>query len=180
MQLLCYDYTADLLKKELPTRNFLSFFLVGGMDMITPTMEEVLYRIHFLIEGKGYARVTEIAETLHVMPSNITKMIQKLHQHGLVRYEKYRGVVLTEAGKRIVQHIKEKHVVLERFFDLIGMEEKQTQEETCTLGNHMSNLTVTRISLLLQFFDCHPTIIQQFMDFSNKQKDFLNALEERN
>jgi len=41
-------------------------------------MEDYLERIYKLMEEKGYARVSDIAEGLSVHPSSVTKMIQKL------------------------------------------------------------------------------------------------------
>ena len=48
--------------------------------MPTPSMEDYLERIYQLIEDKGYARVSDIAEHLDVHPSSVTKMVQKLDE----------------------------------------------------------------------------------------------------
>jgi Mn-dependent DtxR family transcriptional regulator len=61
----------------------------------TPSMEDYLERIYKLIDEKGYARVSDIAEGLEVHPSSVTKMIQKLDKDQYLIYEKYRGLVLT-------------------------------------------------------------------------------------
>ena len=42
--------------------------------MPTPTMEDYLERILGLIEEKGYARVSDIAEALDVHPSTVTQI----------------------------------------------------------------------------------------------------------
>lgn len=57
-------------------------------------------RIYKLIDEKGYARVSDIAEGLEVHPSSVTKMIQKLDKDEYLIYEKYRGLVLTSKGKK--------------------------------------------------------------------------------
>lgn len=67
--------------------------------MPTPSMEDYLERIYKLIDEKGYARVSDIAEGLEVHPSSVTKMIQKLDKDEYLIYEKYRGLVLTSKGK---------------------------------------------------------------------------------
>lgn len=68
--------------------------------MPTPSMEDYLERIYKLIDEKGYARVSDIAEGLEVHPSSVTKMIQKLDKDEYLIYEKYRGLVLTSKGKK--------------------------------------------------------------------------------
>ena len=69
--------------------------------MATPSMEDYIEQIYLLIEEKGYARVSDIAENLNVHPSSVTKMVQKLDQEEYLIYEKYRGLILTEKGKKI-------------------------------------------------------------------------------
>lgn len=69
--------------------------------MPTPSMEDYLERIYMLIEEKGYARVSDIAEALEVHPSSVTKMVQKLDKSDYLVYERYRGLVLTAKGNKI-------------------------------------------------------------------------------
>lgn len=71
--------------------------------MPTPSMEDYIERIYILIETKGYARVSDIAEELDVHPSSVTKMIQKLDKSEFVNYERYRGFMLTEKGKKLAR-----------------------------------------------------------------------------
>ncbi|EUJ27076.1 manganese transport transcriptional regulator [Listeria grayi FSL F6-1183] len=59
--------------------------------MPTPSMEDYIEKIYSLIEKKGYARVSDIADELFVHPSSVTKMVQKLDKDEYLVYEKYRG-----------------------------------------------------------------------------------------
>src|SRR5699024_1757151 len=47
----------------------------------TPSMEDYIELIYNLIQTKGYARVTDLAETLEVHPSSVTKMIHQELKH---------------------------------------------------------------------------------------------------
>lgn len=69
--------------------------------MATPSMEDYIEQIYILIEQKGYARVSDIAESLSVHPSSVTKMVQKLDKDEYLVYEKYRGFTLTPKGKKL-------------------------------------------------------------------------------
>ena len=66
-----------------------------------PSMEDYIEQIYLLIDEKGYARVSDIAEALSVHPSSVTKMVQKLDKDEYLIYEKYRGLVLTSKGKKL-------------------------------------------------------------------------------
>src|SRR5258705_12962091 len=84
--------------------------------------EDYLERIHELIEEKGYARVVDIASSLQVKQASVTSMVQKLGELGYLNYEKYRGLVLTEKGKKIACKIQKRHETLSGFFSLLGVD----------------------------------------------------------
>lgn len=49
-------------------------------------MEEYLEKIYLAIEQKGYVRTKEIASSLNVLSSSVTKMMRKLDEVGLGIY----------------------------------------------------------------------------------------------
>ena len=71
------------------------------MPKTSESAEDYLERIYELIEDKGYARMVDIARTLRIRQASVTQMVQKLGETGFVRYEKYRGLVLTTKGKGV-------------------------------------------------------------------------------
>jgi Mn-dependent DtxR family transcriptional regulator len=60
--------------------------------------EDHLERIQELVEQKGYARVTDIAEALELNRSTVSNMVRRLAKRGYVNYERYRGFTLTREG----------------------------------------------------------------------------------
>src|SRR5690606_28130976 len=97
--------------------------------MPSSTAEDYLERIYALIEEKGYARVSDIAEALQVTPSTVTRMVQKLDELNLLEYERYRGLSLTREGERVGRLIHERHKALERFLNLLGVHDQPTVEK---------------------------------------------------
>src|SRR5919197_1453240 len=80
-----------------------------GSSSPSQSAEDYLERIYELIEEKGYARVVDIASSLQVKQASVTSMVQKLGELGYLNYEKYRGLVLTEKGKRVACNIQRRH-----------------------------------------------------------------------
>lgn len=120
--------------------------------MPTPSMEDYLEKIYLLIEDKGYARVSDVAEALKVHPSSVTKMVQKLDQTEYVIYEKYRGFILTPKGKKIGKRLVLRHELLEQFLRIIGVSDDKIYQDVEGIEHHLSWDSIDRIGDLVQFF----------------------------
>ncbi|WP_028783187.1 transcriptional regulator MntR [Thalassobacillus devorans] len=121
--------------------------------MPTPSMEDYIEQIYMLIEEKGYARVSDIAEALSVHPSSVTKMVQKLDRDQYLNYEKYRGLVLTAKGKKIGKRLVYRHELLEQFLEIIGVDNENIYEDVEGIEHHLSWNSIDRIGDLVQFFE---------------------------
>ncbi|AMA72496.1 MULTISPECIES: transcriptional regulator MntR [Aneurinibacillus] len=139
--------------------------------MATPSMEDYLERIYTLIEEKGYARVSDIAEALNVHPSSVTKMVQKLDKSQYLIYEKYRGLVLTSKGKKMGKRLVDRHTLLEDFLRLIGVSEDVIFEDVEGIEHHLSWDSITCIECLVQYFQKNPERIEDLRKFREAQND---------
>ncbi len=129
--------------------------------MATPSMEDYLERIYKLIDEKGYARVSDIAEGLEVHPSSVTKMIQKLDKDNYLVYEKYRGLVLTSQGKKMGKRLVDRHHLLEDFMNIIGVQEDNIYKDVEGIEHHLSWDSITCIETLVEFFRRNPERIEE-------------------
>ncbi|MCM3389714.1 transcriptional regulator MntR [Ureibacillus chungkukjangi] len=121
--------------------------------MPTPSMEDHIEQIYLLIENKGYARVSDIAEALSVLPSSVTKMVQKLDKDGYLIYEKYRGLTLTSKGEKLGKRLVKRHELLEQFLRLIGVDEERIYEDVEGIEHHLSWNSIDRIADLVQLLE---------------------------
>jgi len=124
--------------------------------MATPSMEDYLERIYKLIDEKGYARVSDIAEGLEVHPSSVTKMIQKLDKDNYLIYEKYRGLVLTSKGKKMGKRLVDRHQLLEEFLTIIGVHNDNIYKDVEGIEHHLSWDSITCIETLVEYFRRDP------------------------
>ncbi|WP_413379777.1 transcriptional regulator MntR [Alkalihalobacillus sp. 1P02AB] len=139
--------------------------------MPTPSMEDYLERIYLLIEEKGYARVSDIAEALEVHPSSVTKMVQKLDKSDYLVYERYRGLILTAKGKKIGKRLVYRHELLEDFLKLIGVNEKVIYQDVEGIEHHLSWDAIDRIGDLVQFFQEDKERLVQLQEIQKKNED---------
>lgn len=122
------------------------------MPAPTPSMEDYIELIYNLIESKGYARVTDLAETLEVHPSSVTKMIQKLDKDKYVHYEKYRGFILTDKGNKVGERLVFRHELLEEFLEIIGVQKDKIYDDVEGIEHHLSWDSIDRIADVVNYF----------------------------
>ncbi|MBY6035533.1 transcriptional regulator MntR [Fictibacillus nanhaiensis] len=134
-------------------------------------MEDYIERIYALIEEKGYARVSDLAENLEVHPSSVTKMIQKLDKGKYVVYEKYRGFVLTSNGKKLGKRLVYRHELLEEFLKVIGVDEENIFQDVEGIEHHLSWNAIDRIGDLVQFFEEDKNRLKDLREVQAKNED---------
>ncbi|MBU9672319.1 transcriptional regulator MntR [Planococcus sp. CP5-4] len=139
--------------------------------MPTPSMEDHIEIIYSLIEQKGYARVSDIAEALSVLPSSVTKMVQKLDKDGYLIYERYRGLMLTPKGQKLGKRLLQRHDLLEQFLRLIGVDEDKIYEDVEGIEHHLSWNSIDRIADLVQLLEEDKGVAEKLKKLSNDQKN---------
>lgn len=137
----------------------------------TPSMEDYIERIYLLIEDKGYARVSDIAEALDVHPSSVTKMVQKLDKDKYLVYEKYRGFMLTAKGKKLGKRLVFRHELLEDFLKVIGVDNENIYNDVEGIEHHLSWNAIDRIGDLVQFFEEDKSRINHLNEIKKQNED---------
>ena len=104
-------------------------------------VEEYIEAIYDIAGKNGLAKTTEVAKRLHNAPASVTEVFQSLAESGLVRYEPYKGVALTEAGEKVALKIeKRKHRLLEVFLsEILGIDPEKVHEEACRMEHSVSD-----------------------------------------
>ena len=131
--------------------------------------EDYLERIHELIEEKGYARVVDIASSLKVRQASVTSMVQKLAEAGYLKYEKYRGLILTTKGRDVAKKIQNRHATLSRFFSLFNLDAETQRLDIEGIEHHLSPATLETLAALAEFFEENPKTLRAFQDSRKKR-----------
>jgi Mn-dependent DtxR family transcriptional regulator len=125
----------------------------------TAAVEDYLERISELIQRKGYARVVDIAAELKISQASVTTMVQRLDGEGLVKYEKYRGMVLTSAGEEVAARIAHRHELLTNFLTLLGLEKEVVDHDVEGMEHHVSPETFESLEKLNRYLETHPDVV---------------------
>jgi len=132
--------------------------IFSSLPRTTAAVEDYLERIRELIQKKGYARVVDIAAELKISQASVTTMVQRLDGEGLVKYEKYRGMVLTGAGEEVARRIAHRHELLTSFLRQLGLNEAVIAHDVEGMEHHVSPETFRAIEALSRYLETHPEI----------------------
>ncbi|HKR57414.1 MAG TPA: iron dependent repressor, metal binding and dimerization domain protein [Candidatus Nitrosopolaris sp.] len=119
-------------------------------DQHTDRMEDYLEVIYELMKHKGYATAVDISESLNVSSPSVTKMLQRLNESKYLRYEKYRGINLTDEGIAVAENIREKHNFLAEFFKMIGVDENIANIDAEGVEHHLHPETLKKLQAFIR------------------------------
>lgn len=148
------------------------FYTVRGYQLleqnkkiITSAMEDYLEMIYRYNLQNGFIRINKLAQLLNVRASSTTKMIQKLGSLGLLKYEKYGVIILSDKGKDIGKFLLERHNIINEFLELLGSGEDHVLVQTELLEHNLTTNTVQNLDNLNSFLRDHPEIYEQYKEY---------------
>jgi DtxR family Mn-dependent transcriptional regulator len=108
-------------------------------EKVSNQAEEYLEAICRLEDKIGYARTTHLSRELNVVPGSVTNTIENLERKGLVIHEPYKGVKLTDNGRRIASQILRRHRLAERLLtDFLQLDWTEVHDPACKLEHALS------------------------------------------
>jgi len=117
---------------------------------IYESAEDYLEQILILLENKGYARSTDIAESLGFTKPSVSVAMKKLRENGYISMEKGGLISLTDKGYPIARRIYDRHLTLTRFFVSIGVDEATARKDACKVEHDISEETFSMICRQLE------------------------------
>lgn len=125
---------------------------MNNIKKMTSSLEDYLETISILSSRVGHAHSNDIAETLGVKKSSVTVALRNLEKKGLIEYEPYQPVCLTERGTEYAELIKKKHKVLAFFLkEILKLEDlKKIDDVACQIEHVLDD-----------------EVLQKFIDLAN-------------
>ena len=115
---------------------------------MTAGNEEYLEWIYRLSEERGQSAGP--ARTLKVSPASVTAMLKRLSAAGLIDYQPYQGIALTECGREIAVRMVRRHALLERLLtDVLGLPWEKADELACQLEHYVDEEVDERLAAIL-------------------------------
>jgi DtxR family Mn-dependent transcriptional regulator len=144
--------------------------------LLTDSMEDYLEMIYRNCENNGYVRVNTLAKQLNVRAPSVSRIVQKLSKLGLIDYERYGEIQLTEKGKDIGEFLLNRHKAIESFLKRIGVGTTALRD-TEMIEHHISMETYKNIRLLDKYMEQNPGFIEGFFDFKRRLDDVYERID---
>ncbi|MHA1114555.1 MAG: metal-dependent transcriptional regulator [Candidatus Heimdallarchaeum aukensis] len=137
--------------------------------MNTIRKEEYIEIIYDICLEKGIAKVSEIKKRLKLQSlSSVTEMVQKLHEEGLIKYEKYKGVTITEKGLSVAKQLLQRHQAIEDFLLFLQIDKKIALQDACAIEHVISEQSIEAIIKFVCFLNK-----KENKDIEQRVKQFL-------
>jgi DtxR family Mn-dependent transcriptional regulator len=120
--------------------------------MPTANIEDYLKHIYKLQATDKKVTTSSLAGRLSIAPASVTEMIKKLSEQGLLRHTPYRGVALTEKGRRHALRIVRRHRLWEVLLvELLGLSWDEIDREAERLEHSTSQELERKIDEVLGY-----------------------------
>lgn len=121
------------------------------------TEENYIKSIYSLSQGKGEVFVSELAQKLEVKLPTVNSMVKKLAAKTIVAYAPYKGIKLTEKGRKLALGIIRKHRLAELFLvKIMGMGWEEVHDIAEQLEHVNSERFYDRMDELLNYPKADP------------------------
>ncbi|WP_245620783.1 metal-dependent transcriptional regulator [Roseivirga seohaensis] len=121
-------------------------------DMASQTEENYLKALYSLSVGKNEVNISELSASLNVSNPTVNSMVKNLKTKGLVKYEKYKPLSLTEKGRKAAALIVRKHRLTEMFLvEKMGFGWEEVHEIAEQLEHVNSSKLFDRMDELMDF-----------------------------
>lgn len=116
-------------------------------ESLTRSVEDYLKAIYQLSPEGRPASTSEIANLLALSPPSVTGMVKRLSEHGLLEHVPYRGVLLTDEGRRAAIRMVRRHRLIEAYLvEFLGYSWDTVHEEAERLEHAVSDTMIERMA----------------------------------
>lgn len=128
-------------------------------NSLTASMEDYLEMIYRLSLNTGFTRIHELSDALNVQPPSATKMVQRLGEMNLLRYEKYGVIMLEESGKKKGESLLKRHNTIEALLKVLGVPQVLILSETEKVEHTISDDTIKCFEEYINFIKDNPDVV---------------------
>jgi DtxR family Mn-dependent transcriptional regulator len=110
-----------------------------------------IYRLADFADSNGYITTSALADTLFVTAPAVNRTVTRLKEAGLLDHEPYRGIKLTDEGRReALKHLRVQRIAEAFLSTVMGLDWAATYEEADNISPTLSPVIVERMATMAQ------------------------------
>ena len=115
--------------------------------MISKSLEQYLKTMYILKKQNGNIRVTDVAKNMNCTKASVNKAIYNLKDNGLLNYESYGTIELTEEGENLAKKILEAYDIVYLFLkDVLNLNEEDAKTEAEKIKVAITDETINKLA----------------------------------
>jgi len=119
---------------------------------LSDSLQDYLEAVYLVVQRDRVARMKDIAALVGVGKSSVTGGIRALAERGLVNYDPYQFITLTEAGEALGRDLARRHRVLKQFLvQVLAVPEAEAEVVGCKMEHAIKGEVFDRFVRFLEF-----------------------------
>jgi Mn-dependent DtxR family transcriptional regulator len=154
----------------MPDKEFYTFseYIRKDQETLSPSAQDYVEMIYRLSREQGFTRVNDLAAALNVQPPSVTRMIRKLSEMKLIKYEKYGVIILNEEGSILGEELLSRHNLVMAFLSILNISEGLLAE-TEKMEHTINADILEGIKDLVNFFNDNPKLLVEFNSYRDRK-----------
>ena len=131
--------------------------------ILSSGLEDYIEAIYIADINKTQLKGAELARKLNISRASVSEALSKLVSRGLIQYESYGVIRLTDKGKAEAVRVYHKHNVLKEFFEkILSLDSDSAEAIGCKIEHIVSEEVLVRIRQYTLYCERHPEIRDNF------------------
>ncbi len=115
--------------------------------MVSKALEEYIKTMYILKRQNGNIRVTDVANKMNCSKPSVNKALYNLKDNGLVNYETYGTIELTEEGENLAKKILEAYDIVYLFLkDVLNLSAEEAEKEAEKIKLSITDDTINKLA----------------------------------
>ena len=115
--------------------------------MISKSLEDYLKTMYVLNQQNKKIRVTDIADKMDCSKASVNKAVNNLKDAGLLEYQSYGAIILTNEGENLAKKILEAYDIIYVFLkDVVNVTDEQAKKDAETIKGTLSDESINKLA----------------------------------
>ena len=107
----------------------------------------------YILSSKGEVHATRLAEEFGVSKPTVSVSLKSLEKDGYIIRDENRVISLTRSGKKIAKSVYERHCVLRKMLEPLGVDKTTAASDACKMEHAVSPESFKALRKLTKYSD---------------------------